>query len=444
MKRTIYCTTAFILVLALAACSAPGRGDAPAIATANQLAAQDTAVQTADGLLAQIEQYKGEGNYEAVYQAALELIGLEPADAEAYIEAASALSEMSKANYAEIDRLLALGAENVQDVRQLSQWAEQNQPDISIQVPFSPDYSSPDEINVEGTTTGNMTNAAKYRNDWWQGGLLTWQGDLVYLAQPNEDFAIYKVRADGSGYQRLGDARGSSLNAVGDWLYYLDIQDNRPYKMRTDGSLSTKLVDEECSFLSVSGDFLYYGGDCLYRMRTDGSEKTALTGGLTIFPCVSGDYVYYAVKSETGGLWRVSVNGSEPQQVATGFIQTYCVVDDWIYYVDQSNWNNVWRVHTDGTDAGVILPFDFRITTINIADGILYLSFNVTNEEQDGFITGAEIVSLDIETLVKLQYVEADTEPLCTGPDGMLYFFRYSEGMAWYSMDQNGEVTKIG
>lgn len=444
MKRIFYILLVFILLLA--SCSSQEQAiesqSSSGLTGSTEPSAPDA--PTEDELRTQIEQLKGSGDYEAVYNSALELIGLAPEDTQAYIDAVWALSEMSRANYVEIDRLLALGAEKVPDVRILTQWAEQNQPDVSIRVPFTPDYFSSDEINIEGITTGNMTNAAKYRIDWWQGGLLTWQGDWVYLTRPDEDFAIYKLRSDGSDYQRLGEACGTSLNAVGDWLYYLDDQDSRPCKMRTDGSLVTIIIDEECSFLSVSGDFIYYSGDCLYKVRTDGSEKTALTEGLTIFPCVSGDWVYYAVKSETGGLWKVSVEGGETQQVLNGFIQTYCIVDDWIYYVDQNHWNNIYRAHTDGTDAEVILPFDFRVATINVSDGVLYISFNVTNEEQDGFIIGSEIVALDIETLEKINSIGADTEPLCTGPDGMLYFFKYGEGMAWYSMDKEGAVAKIG
>lgn len=468
MKRIVCCITALVLIFALAACSATGTGEPSAPATAAsmpttvrspiegaageipaavatmQTAASETALSlTADELRTLIGQYESEKNYQAVYESALKLTELDPADTKAYIAAAQALSEMSKANYAEIDRLFALGFENAADARVLTDWAKQNQPDVSIAIPFVPDYTSAAEINTEGITTGNMTNAAKYRDNWWQGGLLTWQGDWVYLARPEEDFAIYKVRSDGSEFQRVGDAFGSSINVVGDWIYYLSINGSRPWKMRTDGSMNTLICDEECSFLSVSNDFLYYAGDRLYRMRTDGSDKVALTEDLTIFPCVAGDWVYYTVKREDGGLWRVSADGGEPRQVAPGFIMIYCVVDDWIYYVDLNNWHNLYRVHTDGTGNELILPFDFRITAINVSDSTLYMSFNVTDDKVDGVVVGAEIMALDLETMEKLWHINADTEPLCTGPDGKVYFFRFNEGMAWYSADKDGVEAKV-
>ena len=338
----------------------------------------------------------------------------------------------------------------------ITEWAQEYTPEISIYMPPVPDTAQ-EQIeagdaadtedntvaNTEGTTTGNMSNAAKYNGGWWYGGLMAWQGDWAYLCRPSESFAIYKVRADGSEYQRLGEAYGSSLNVAGDWLYYVNSQDGRPCKMRTDGSMNTKILDEECGFLSVSGDWIYYDSGSLYKVRTDGGEKTPLNDDITIFSCISGDWVYYAVKSEDGGLWRVSADGGAPQQITQGAIQTYCVMDDWVYYIDGDNWNNLWRVHPDGTGAEEFLAYDVRITTFNIADGTLYLSLNVSYEEE-GFTAGSEIIAIDLTTSDELWRIEADTEPLCIGPDDMIYFFKYNEGMAWYSMDRDGNISKIG
>ena len=221
------------------------------------------------------------------------------------------------------NRLLALGGENAEDIGVLTEWAEQHQPDFSIDIPFSPDYASADEINTEGITAGNLTNAFK-QNDGWYGGFLTSQGDWVYLSQMNENYAICKMRADGSEYQRVGDACGTCLNVVGDWLYYIGAG-GKPYKVRTDGSMNTKINDDDCAFLSVSGEWMYYSNfsddGCLYKVKTDGTEPVKLTEEMVIFPCVSGDWVYYCEKKlENGGFRRVSVDGGKPQTIAAAFI----------------------------------------------------------------------------------------------------------------------------
>jgi hypothetical protein len=85
--------------------------------------------------------------------------------------------------------------------------------------------------------------------------------------------------------------------------------------------------------------------------------------------------------------------------------------------MDANHPNSVRRVHTDGTGYELVWPFDFSIATLNVADGQLACSFWSQNHyEEDGFIVGEEIVTLDAETLEKRNHVEADTEPICTGP----------------------------
>jgi len=418
-----------LLVLFLSACS-------PQSSTPKTLSEAD--------LRTQLAQHKVEKNYKLVYEDALKIIELDSEDTSIYLEAVSALIEMNKANYAEIDRLLLLGAEKTQGVQALAAWAKDNQPNISLVIPFAADYSAEEQINFTGTTAGNLTNAAKYADNWWQGGLLAWQGDWVYFAQPTEEFAIYKVRTDNSDLQRVGDSHGHSLNVTGDWIYYLNFIDgDKPYKMRTDGSMNTKILDDTCGFLSVSGDWLYYGADRLYKARNNGSEKTALTETLPIFPCVVGDWVYYSEKSEAGGLWRVSTVGGAPQQIVPGFVQTYCIMDNWVYYVDQNKWNDLLRVKPDGTDWEAVFQYDSRIASFNVSEDTIYLSLEVI-EEHDGFAAGSRIVALDRETLEKKWSIDADTEPLCIGPEGKVYFFKLSEGMHWYSANEEGIAELVG
>lgn len=452
MKKT-GCLILSALLLLLTACAGPAAEQSTPVPTVAAATPAPTAAQdpigaaTAHELREMIAQYKSEGDYGMVYAAALRLTEIEPSDASAYIEATEALLALSEANVAEINRLLALGGANAPDAQLLYEWAEQNQPDFAIAVAAVPDSILPGEANTDGVTAGNLSNVGKYGGAW-RGGLLTWQGSRVYLSRPDEDFAIYKMRADGSGYQRLGAENGFSLNAVGEWIYYININDgDKPYKMLTDGSMNTRLSDDSCAFLSVSGGYMYYdnGSDdgCLYRVNIETGEQLKLTDGTVMFPCVSDGWIYYSPKSADSGLWRVPADGGEPRQLARGFIQTYCIADGWVYYVNVEDPYGIHRVRTDGTGYEMLFPFDFPITTFNISGGTMYICFNLAYQE-DGFFISEEIVAIDIATLGKGVHVDAKTEPLCTGPEGWVYFAQYEEGLAWYAMNQAGEVMKIG
>ncbi len=365
-----------------------------------------------------------------------------PDDTTVYTARADALLAQCGAIYGEINRLLALGYTNAQYAAIVG-WVAENQIVYNIDVPLLSD-----EINEVGITTGNMTNAAKFFGGWWYEGLVTWQGAWVYLTRPDENFAVYRMHADGSDYQRMGDAYGHSLNAVGQWVYFINISDgDKPYRMRLDGSGLEKLTDDSCAFLSVSGDSLYYhnGSDdgCLYRVKIDGSGSTKLNDMTVMFACVYGDWVYYQEKTQEGGLYRVSIDGGEKQSVAAGSIWAYCVEGDWVYYLDLNNRYCIWRVHGDGTGNEMYYPCPMTLSGFNFANGMLVLPYNQTYEG-DGFIVSEKLAIVNpAPNAEPVDYFE-DTPLVCTGPDGWIYYMRYSEGLAWYAMDRAGNITRIG
>ena len=367
-----------------------------------------------------IEQYQSEGDYEMVYEAAMRLIELEPSDTDAYTAAAS-----------------------------IAAWAEENNPGLEITEPLLAG-----EENVEGITTGNLSNAAQYYGEW-RSGLLTWQGNWVYLTKPGEDFAIYRMRPDGGQCQRLDDANGFSLNVIGSWLYYINIDDgNTPWKMRTDGSGNTRITGDSCAFLSVSGDWMYYdnGSDagCLYKVKTDGSESVKLVDTPVFLDCVSGEWVYYCVSDGSSGLCRVSVDGGEPQTVTNGGqMKGYSVLDGWVYYADALCPYGVRKTPAQENEAGddmqnVSLLFfcEAGVMTCNVADGKLYISHYYY--EDNGLIHGLEFIKVDASSSEQEFMIEAYPAAICTGPDGWVYFTKYSDDLAWYSMDADGNIKMIG
>jgi hypothetical protein len=485
MKKTLLTLIVLLtLTLVLTSCEAPltevSLTTQDATQTSDPSAPETSAttpvetVYTADDLRNLISQYKAAGDHKGLYQTAIKLLELDPADTDAYLIAIDALANLNKANYAEINRLLALSGENARDLQAIAAWVKEYQPNVSLNMPFVPDYTSAEQINIAGISLGNMTNAAKYRSydGWWAGGLLTWQGDWVYLVRPDEQFALYKMRADGSAYQRIGEENGSCLNVIGDWIYYINHHEKSSiYKIRTDGSMKTKISGDDSAFLSSEGEWLYYhsgnDGGSLCKIKTDGSGKEILVDATVMFPCVVDGYVYYSEKSQDSSLYRVSVDGGKPTIVVksatqpylykddkgndtifnldTGFLATCCMWENWLYFFDANRPHSVRRVRPDGTGYEVVLPMDSYITTLNIVGNNLLISFwEQKAYEEDGYKTGQHIVTLDLETLEKLNHIEADTEPLCSGPNGWVYYFKHSEGQAWYAMSPDGKEHKIG
>ncbi|MFA5675307.1 MAG: DUF5050 domain-containing protein [Christensenellales bacterium] len=451
MRKYIFLLIALLLALSLCGCetvTAPKDTTASAPPPSPEGSAIDGAATTEE-LMELSKSYMVNNDYENALLCVNKMIRIDPALQEAYYFQAEIRMLLLSKQYEELNDSIEQGMEHVDSQADYADFINglAGQSGLSVVIPFTHDYRSPGEINTYGITAGNQTNAAKYEGEW-RGGLLTWQGNWVYLSRPDENFAIYKMRADGGDYQRVGDARGSSLNVVGDYIYYINVEDYTPHRIRTDGNMAERLTDDECAFLSVENGYMFYdnGNDDgrLYKACLDDvNDKQKLSNGTAMFASVTDGWVYYAEKSIEGGFYRVSVDGGEEQNLAFGFIQTYCIADGFIYYIDVNDPYGVRRVRADGTGYEMFFPTDVMVTTLNAAGGTMYIGLDAEFEE-DGFYITRDVIAIDIATKEKLEHYEAGTEPLCTGPGGGLYFLQHNDNLAWYMVFDNGSPKKIG
>lgn len=452
MKRYICILLVVLLAMSAAACANSTQdigNETPAFTTTDpapeQTPAQATETDlatTPQALNALIERFAGEGDDYGVYCAALKLTQINPGDTQAYLSAADALLRLVQTNLGTIDELLAQGAQSEADAEAVIAWAQSARADFSLTLPFTPDYATASEMNTQGTTAGNLTSAMKVNGEWREG-FVTSQAGWIYFVRIDENFAIYKMRADGSDLARIGAARGFSLNVVGDWIYYVNLNDgSTPYKMRTDGSMSAKLSDDGCGFLSVSGEWMYYDSGVLYRQNILSGEKTVLVDRMTILPCVSGDYVYYCVKSEQGGFWRIPVDGGVPEKLLDAMVGAYCIKDGWIYYIASDHPAAVRRINEGGGESETIYKGNDVLSALNFVKEGLYVSSGRYLDE-DGVLIGTVIFQIGIETGEIQSAIDARTEPLCAA-EGCLFYTEYNEGMAWHALNPvSGEELSL-
>lgn len=423
MKRSLLIIMVSVLVLGAAACADP---------------AARLAKQTPDELRQLVKQSITAGNYEAAYDAAIALIEKDPESAEGYTAAATALFEMSNANFEKINSLLAQGCEKAKDGAQdIAEWVRHNEPNFAISLPFIPDYASPDQVNTVGITSGNMMNGER------RGGQVTAQGEWVYFSSRSQNGALYKMSLDGESIEKLSDDSACFLNVAGDWIYYCNQSDNNKlYKIRTDGSERTPVSDDSCEYISLSNGWLYYLtlNDGFCRVRTDGSERTKLSDAFMKFPYVTGEWVYYSSKEDTGAIWRVRVDGSEEQRLSERgqWVISYCISDGWVYYLADINGMVIERMRLDGSEATEIYRYDGKISAFNVAGNRLFLSVSDKATRKDS------IVIVSTETLEVEQQFDRVTEVICTVGEDWLYFADWNDGDTWYRINiDSGEIEKL-
>jgi Putative cell wall-binding domain len=202
-------------------------------------------------------------------------------------------------------------------------------------------------VNTVGNTSANISYA----------GHATKQGNWIYYFNPYEDgYGLYKIRTDNSAKQKLSNRPVAYINVVGEWIYFVDLNDlSTVCKVRVDGTGETVISSEKTKFLNVVGDWMYYlnGSDnwTLYKMKTDCTQKTKLSSVSINNFAVYGDWIYYTTSDYA--FHKVKTDGTGTIDLSNFNALYFNVVDNWVYYIDLSN-GYICKVSTDGTGKTII------------------------------------------------------------------------------------------
>lgn len=223
--------------------------------------------------------------------------------------------------------------------------------------------------NISGNSIGNINN----------GGLVAQSGDWIYYADINDGFHLYKMRLDGTGKCLLNSCSTSYINAVGDWLYYIESGANADftlYKMRTDGSEKHQLSDMLVVYLYVTGDWIYYiNGDWeIYKMRTDGSERyQLLKNDKKVYLsnlCVINDWIFF---NSDDGLFKVRADGSDLIRLSDSNLTICDYEENWIYTRFTMGTDKDYRIQRIGMDgSGLTAVIEDEARSLNVSDGWIY------------------------------------------------------------------------
>lgn len=308
-----------------------------------------------------------------------------------------------------------------------------------------------------GNTLGNMVN----------GGFVVQEGGWVYYI--SNESSIYKVKVDGSEKTILFEENKvlfNSINLAGGWIYFSSISTDENhkitsggiYKIKTDGKEKVKLCPAVANYLYVAGDWLYYinmdnDHSNLERIKIDGSEKTKISEEIKGYYSISGDFIYYIlsedknndgyfestlcrIKTDGTGLTRVSLKDSVRSDIQ--------VLGDWVYYGINSkvvgsmdkegdDHTKLYKIKTDGT--GKTKISDDYIGFVNISGDCIYYS----NMSDNLFLYKMKIDGTGKTKLNNQYSVEINV-----AGDWIYYMERSAEVFKLYKLRQDGsERTEI-
>lgn len=220
--------------------------------------------------------------------------------------------------------------------------------------------------------------------------------DWVYFMS----LGLYRVRTDGTDYEQLDVEDKRGVKVVGDWIYY-----GRDYRMKTDGSHKEQIYDSHVGAaytFNAVGDWLYFY-DCdendnefIYRLKTDGSDLQEIYEGRANCVVVDDGWVYFDEYDKSGHLCKMRIDGTDFEEIIDDSIMSIDVDDEWIYYNGD---NELCKIKKDGTNKQMLYAENAQDITV-IDDWIYYdvlgeKATTIYRIKIDG--SGREIFAQDVE-----------------------------------------------
>lgn len=158
---------------------------------------------------------------------------------------------------------------------------------------------------------------------WWIDGKYPVVSDgWIYLSlvssnSSNTYSRLYKYSLSNDTFTRLTEERVSHINLVGNWIYYINLDDNRIYKISKDGADRMRLSDSWCESLNVYNGKAYYVNAedrSIYRINLDGTSEQRLNDSPSSSVNIITDWIYYRDPT-TGYYYRMHLDGSDWEKV---------------------------------------------------------------------------------------------------------------------------------
>ena len=196
---------------------------------------------------------------------------------------------------------------------------------------------------------------------------------------------IYRMRPDGTGRQRIGNAPFSASVFHNGWLYFMDeagagwfgweswVYAGSIYRMRLDGSERKKYIDtDNVVYFMLYDNWIYYlsiNNDnwfdrSLYRIRIDGSGKQLIAENCVLF-IISDGYIFakYEISQFDTKIIRYNLDGTGRKILVESNTQSLSPLfthDGFLYYMLWFQNNTIGapqvrRMRFDGTGQEIIV-----------------------------------------------------------------------------------------
>lgn len=218
-----------------------------------------------------------------------------------------------------------------------------------------------------GNTVGNISN----------GGYVAEAEGYIYYKKFNDGGKLYRVKANGTGDEKLSDNSANYINVYGGWVYFSS-DSGSIYKVRTNGSDELKLNYSLGTSLNVMDNFIYYISDNkeIQKGRLDGSKTEKISGidGKNLSMNISGENIYYSSEDGDYKLKKITTDGKSFANLLDRRVESVNIIGNWIYFIDRDDLR-IYRV--DKTGSNLVKLNDQPSKYLNVNGEYIYYTNDV-------------------------------------------------------------------
>lgn len=156
------------------------------------------------------------------------------------------------------------------------------------------------------------------------GGTLNIDDDGFYLQTKTLDGKdkVVKLSFDGNVIKEIFDGQHQPMQVKDNWIYFANNNDNKAlYKIKTDGTGEEKIIEKWVMNINIVDDWIYYTtNDGLYKIKIDGSSNKMLLNIPVSDINIINNWIYYVKRSKADSyskLYRIKIDGSTNEIFAT-------------------------------------------------------------------------------------------------------------------------------
>lgn len=200
--------------------------------------------------------------------------------------------------------------------------------------------------------------------------------EWIYYLNMSDEYAIYRIRKNGSDRERLTDGNVWALTLDEEWLYYT--KDYSIHRARLDGSEDHPFISRYADSLSVQGDWFYFLDLDFWELRRVRKSGASIMQEELLVPKEKAVYHYGLDEDELiyvtdeGQIYRRKTEEKDGEGVLLkdgGPLWGFNASEDWFYYVTQ---DGIYRMRQDGSRQELILAQTNLDSRLAIAGGWIY------------------------------------------------------------------------